>query len=159
MLVSILPTHDRSTYLVRCVARVGPGVDSTTSYDSKHEDGIVDAVKGMYQHSVALLNPSMLEPGNQPSNQNLGLYRRYPVRSIVGIDVHLSRSVRRTSREHHCVSYRKAMIELRLVVGPGENIFVRDWNMLLGEQRHYVMIAQISNVQLGLEVARRWFCR
>lgn len=81
--------QDSSTHLVRCVSRVRSSIDSTTPYDAKYQNGVVDAVEGMNQHRVSLPDACVHKSRDQLSNQRLCLYRRDRIESIVGINVNL----------------------------------------------------------------------
>lgn len=65
--------HELPTHLVRCVSRIRSSVDTTTPYDAKHQNRIVDAVEGMNEHRVSLPDASVVEPSDQLSNQHLCL--------------------------------------------------------------------------------------
>lgn len=127
--------HVSSTNLVWCVGRIGSSIDGTTTYDTEHKNRIIDAVEGMHQHCVSLPYTSVLEPGNQLSNQHLRLCRGDRVVSIVGVNVNLRRSVERIYQGTK-IFYEDVMVELGIIVGPGENVLVGYLDMRLGEQRH-----------------------
>lgn len=69
------------------VGWVGAGVDTACTDDTEDEDGIIDAVEGVNEDCVALLQSCCLEAGDELTDEGYGLIGGDGVRRVCCIDV------------------------------------------------------------------------